>query len=78
MRKEDCCVAVAVFAVMESDLHRNKIYNITGPELLDFGQVAEVAGQHYGQVIPMESVSDEETFPYFDAMGIPREPSEEF
>lgn len=75
---KDDCVEVAAVALTQPHLHRNKIYNITGPELLSFGDIAVLASRHFGQEIPCKLVSDEDMFADFDAMGVPREPSDDF
>lgn len=75
--KEDC-VEVAAVAVMNADLHRNRVYDVTGPELLSYGEVVEMAAKLSGQDLPCEFVSDEEMFEDFDRLGIPREPGDEF
>jgi len=69
--REDC-VAAAV-AALTSDGHENRVYNITGPELLRFQDVAEILSNIAGKPIAYESVSSDEMYAMFDAMGVPRE-----
>lgn len=75
---KDDCVEVAAVALTQPQAHRNKIYNITGPALLSSGDIAALASRHHGQDIPCRLVTDEEMFADFDAMGVPREPSDDF
>lgn len=75
---KDDCVEVAATLLLSSENHRNKIYNVTGPELVSWGDILALASRHFGQEIRCEVVSDEQMFADFDAMGIPRHPSDEF
>jgi NAD(P)H dehydrogenase (quinone) len=69
----DDCVNAAV-AVLTGTGHENKIYNITGPELLNFEQYAEILSEAAGRPIRLLETDDEGMYEIFDAMGIPREP----
>ncbi len=66
------CVDCAV-AVLTTPGHENKIYNITGPELLSFGDAAKIISEVCGRPIAYEIVTDDEMYAAFDALGIPRE-----
>ncbi len=66
------CVASAV-AVMTTAGHRNTVYNITGPELLSFRDVAAIASAVSGRPIQYLDVDDETLYRHFDALGVPRE-----
>ena len=70
--REDC-VNSAV-SVLTSEGHENKIYNITGPELLNFRQFAAMMSELSGRRIDYVDTDDEGMYAMFDAMGIPREP----
>ena len=72
----DDCVACAV-AVMSSSGHENRIYNITGPELLSYRDCAALAAELGGRPIEYKVVGDEEKLAMFDAMGIPRQIEED-
>lgn len=75
--REDCVdCAVAVLAGPESDNggHEGQAYDITGPELQTFGEVAALMAEVTGRPIAYRSVSDAEQYALFDAMGIPRRP----
>jgi len=70
--REDC-IASAV-AVLTGANHEGQTYNITGPDLQTFEQVAQILGQITGIPIAYTSVSDEDQYAIFDALGIPRRP----
>lgn len=72
--REDC-VACAT-EVLLRDGHANRAYDITGPELLTFGQALATASQIAGKPIAVESVNDAAMFAYFDSLGVPREASD--
>ncbi|MGF7172146.1 NAD(P)H dehydrogenase (quinone) [Sphingobium xanthum] len=69
--REDC-VASAV-AVLSTPGHRNIIYNITGPELLSFREIAALISEVAGRPIEYVPVDDEGMYAFFDSLGIPRE-----
>jgi NAD(P)H dehydrogenase (quinone) len=66
------CAACAV-AVLTTPGHENKVYNITGPELLTFRQVAALAAEMSGHPVEYTVVDDEGMYRMFDALGVPRE-----
>ena len=67
------CIDCAV-AVMASNGHENTVYNITGPELLSYRDIAGICAEVSGKPIDYQPVSDEQMYAVFDSMGIPREP----
>ncbi|MCW2390326.1 NAD(P)H dehydrogenase (quinone) [Sphingobium sp. B1D7B] len=69
----DDCVDCAV-AAMTTPGHENKIYNITGPELQNFGEVAALITQITGCPVEHIPVDDAQQYAIFDSMGIPRRP----
>lgn len=69
----DDCVACAV-AVLTSPGHAGKIYNITGPELQTFDEVAAIVREVTGCPLEHVKVDDAGQYAIFDAMGIPRRP----
>ena len=69
----DDCVASAV-AVLTGSGHEGRTYNITGPQLESFAEVAATMAEITGCPLAYRSVSDEEQYAMFDAMGIPRRP----
>ncbi len=69
----DDCVASAV-AVLTGDDHAGKIYNITGPDLQTFAEIAADMSAITGCPIAYVATDDEGQYAMFDAMGIPRRP----
>lgn len=69
--KQDCVEAAV--AVLTSPGHEGAVYEITGPELLNFADVAALAAELSGKPVQYVVVSDEERLAIFDAAGIPRE-----
>ncbi len=67
------CVDCAV-SVMAGSGHENTVYNITGPELLSYQEIARIVAEVSGTPIEYHAVSDDEMYAMFDSMGIPREP----
>jgi NAD(P)H dehydrogenase (quinone) len=70
------CVASAV-AVLTSPGHRNTTYDITGPELLSFREIAAMIAEIAGRPIEYQVVGDEGMYAFFDSLGIPREATHE-
>ncbi len=68
--KQDC-VACAV-AVLTTPNHEGAVYEITGPELLSFGDCARIAAEVTGKPIKFVNVSHEAMQARFDAAGVPR------
>ncbi|MBO9582164.1 MAG: SDR family oxidoreductase [Sphingobium sp.] len=69
----DDCVASAV-AVLTTPGHEGKIYNITGPDLQTFDEVAAIITEVTGVPIEHVKLDDDGQYAMFDAMGIPRRP----
>lgn len=70
------CVACAA-AVLTQEGHGNKAYDVTGPETFSFRDVAALAAGIKGRPLPAEDVSDEENYAIFDAVGVPRDASDD-
>lgn len=70
--REDC-VASAV-AVLLGEGHEGKVYNITGPELVTYGRVAELLSEVSGRPIEFIDTDVDGLYAMFDALGIPRQP----
>lgn len=68
--REDC-IAAAI-AVMGSDGHEGKTYNITGPELITYRQLADLVAEIADVKIEYKSINDEQLYAIFDAIGVPR------
>jgi NAD(P)H dehydrogenase (quinone) len=69
----DDCIACAA-AVLTGEGHEGQIYNITGPELQTFREVAALMAEITGRPVEYVSTTDEAQYAMFDAMGIPRRP----
>lgn len=70
--REDCALCAA--AVLTGAGHENRVYNITGPQLQDFAEVAALLSEITGVQIDYVEVDDAAQYAMFDAMGIPRRP----
>ncbi len=73
----DDCVASAA-AVMLSEGHENRVYNITGTELWSFADVAALTTEITGKPIQTNDVTDVELYAYLRSLGIPAEAIKEF
>lgn len=69
----DDCIESAV-AVLTGEGHEGQIYNITGPELQTFAEVAAIMAEVTGRPVEHVSLDDEGQYAMFDTMGIPRRP----
>jgi NAD(P)H dehydrogenase (quinone) len=69
----DDCIESAV-AVLTGEGHEGQTYNITGPDLQTFGEVAAIMAEATGRPVVHVSLDDEGQYAMFDAMGIPRRP----
>ncbi len=67
------CVAAAV-AVLLGQGHAGKTYNITGPELLSYGDVGRLLADVSGQPVQFVDTDAEGLYALFDSLGIPRQP----
>lgn len=67
------CARVAAGVLSDPERHENAIYEITGPDLLTFTDIAAVCSEVSGQTIPYKNVSHEEKLAIFDAMGASRD-----
>jgi len=75
--RDDCVAAAAAVLTgdgPESEKHWGQIYNITGPELQTFREVAALMAEITGRPVDYVSTTDAEQYAMFDAMGIPRRP----
>lgn len=69
----DDCIACAA-AVLTGAGHEDRIYNITGPQLQTFREVAALMAEITGRPVAYVSTTDAEQYAMFDALGIPRRP----
>jgi (4-alkanoyl-5-oxo-2,5-dihydrofuran-3-yl)methyl phosphate reductase len=63
--------AVAKAALTEAG-HENAAYELTGPELLSFGDMAEVLSKASGRSIRRVEISEAEQGEFFTKMGLPK------
>jgi len=68
--KKDCVEAAV--SVLATAGHEGAVYEITGPELLSFGDCARIAAEVTGKPINFVNVSHEVMQARFDAAGVPR------
>ncbi|WP_124065080.1 NAD(P)H-binding protein [Clostridium sp. E02] len=68
--RKDCAKAVAHALV--STQYTKSILDINGPELLTISEFVAYGNQATGNNVKYESVTDEENYAIFDAMGVPR------
>jgi NAD(P)H dehydrogenase (quinone) len=61
---------------MQPKSHDGAVYEISGPELFSFQQIAAMAAEAYAVPIEYVSLTPEQRFEMFDAMGVPRKYSE--
>lgn len=67
----DDCIAAAV-AVLAGEGHEKKTYDITGPDLLTYRELAALVTEITGHSISYKEVGAEGMYALFDAIGIPR------
>lgn len=68
--REDCIRAAV--AVMATDGHQDKTYNITGPELISYRELCDLVSELAGKPIAYKGISADELYAFFDSLGIPR------
>ncbi len=73
--REDCVACAAV--VLTTPGHDNKAYDITGPELQSFRQIAAMVSEIAGRPIEYVVVDDEGMRAMFDAAGVPHEATDD-
>lgn len=71
MISRDDCVAAAA-AALASDGHEGRVYDITGPDLISYADLARWFSEMSGRAIEYQSVDDEGMYAFFDALGVPR------
>jgi len=74
--REDCIRAA--IAVLTSDGHKNHQYDITGPELVSYPELAELARELSGCPIAYREVDDAGMYAFFDRLGIPRSARDDY
>jgi NAD(P)H dehydrogenase (quinone) len=69
----DDCVAAAV-AVLQGEGHENQVYQLTGPELVSYREVAALVSELTARPIRFTPTDEAGLYAMFDALGIPRQP----
>jgi NAD(P)H dehydrogenase (quinone) len=69
---KDDIARTAVACLLDPARHDGAVYEITGPELVSFRDIAAMASEVYGVPIRYTPVSVDERYAMFDAMGVPR------
>lgn len=70
--KQDCA-NVAAAVLLNADKHENSIYEITGPNLVNFHEIAALAADVAGKPLKFVNLPHDEMLKIFDAMGVNRE-----
>lgn len=65
-------VRCAACCLLDPDFHGGATYEISGPELLSFREIAALAADIHGIPIEYVPVSPQERLEYFDSLGYPR------
>ena len=66
----------AVACMLDPARHDGAVYEVTGPDLVSFRDIAAMASEVYGVPIRYVPVSVEERYAMLDAMGVPRQYAE--
>ncbi len=66
-------IADVVVAALTEDAHKGKVYELTGPELMDFGQAIAAISNAAGRPIAFQSVSMEEYTGMLQQFQIPED-----
>jgi len=69
----DDCVAAAV-AVLQGDAHENQVYQLTGPDLVSYREVAALVSELTATPVKFALTDEAGLYAMFDALGVPREP----
>jgi NAD(P)H dehydrogenase (quinone) len=64
--------ACAAACLLDPSAHAGAVYEITGPELVTFRQIATLTARVYGTPIEYVAQTVEERYAFFDALGVPR------
>jgi NAD(P)H dehydrogenase (quinone) len=73
---KDDIARTAVACLLDPDRHNGAVYEITGPDLVSFRDIAAMTSEVYGVPIKYRSVSVDERYAMLDAIGVPRKFSE--
>ena len=70
--KEDVVRSVAKI-LTNPEFHANAIYEISGPDLFTFRQIAELASEVFNTPLDIKELTPEERLAEWDKLGVPRE-----
>jgi NAD(P)H dehydrogenase (quinone) len=73
---KDDIARTAVACMLDPARHDGAVYEITGPDLVSFRDIAAMTSEVYGVPIKYTAVSVDERYAMLDAMGVPRTYSE--
>jgi NAD(P)H dehydrogenase (quinone) len=73
---KDDVARTAVACLLDPARHDGAVYEVTGPELVSFRDIAAMASEVYGVPINYVPVSVEARYAMLDAMGVPRKYAE--
>ncbi|MCR3721983.1 MULTISPECIES: NAD(P)H-binding protein [Prauserella salsuginis group] len=62
----------AAACLLDPEAHAGAVYEITGPELLNFERIAAIGTEVYGRPIEYVPITAEERLAFYDSIGIPR------
>jgi NAD(P)H dehydrogenase (quinone) len=71
-------VAAVAARLLQDRGEANTAYAVTGPEALDFMQVAELIKELSGASIEVIDLNDEQMYAMWDSLGVPREATGDF
>lgn len=74
--REDCIAAAA--AVMAGSGHENRVYSITGPELITYEELTQLFAELSGRPIEYRAVDDAAMYAFFDSLGVPRSAKDDY
>jgi NAD(P)H dehydrogenase (quinone) len=70
--RDDCIAAAVAVLAGQGHEHERKTYDITGPDLLTYRELAALVSEITGHSISYKEVGAEGMYALFDAIGIPR------
>ncbi|MDT8398143.1 MAG: SDR family oxidoreductase [Pseudomonadales bacterium] len=74
--KQDCA-RVAAAILTDPDKHANAVYEITGPDLINFSDIARICSELSGRSLSYTCISHAQQLANFDAMGVSRDYAED-
>jgi NAD(P)H dehydrogenase (quinone) len=74
--REDCVDSAVT--VLSTDGHENKTYNLVGPDLWSFPQMAALTAELAGRPVEVIQLTEAQMYEFLDTVGIPRTAVREF